>query len=77
MAEIQQVTTRSKGKQSECEVQEAFPKASKEWVEETNQNNVTRIVQYTIKSSLANRLNHYRCTNRRKPGRSWQIVKYS
>ena len=45
MPEIQQVTTRSKSKQSEWEIQEAVRKATKEWVEEANQNNVTRMLQ--------------------------------
>ena len=43
--EIQQVTTRSKSKQSEWEIQEAVRKAAKEWVEEANQNNVNRMLQ--------------------------------
>ena len=34
--EIEQVITRSKGKQSEWEVQEVARKAAKEWVEEAN-----------------------------------------
>ena len=45
MPEIQQVTTRSKGKQSEWEVQEVVRKPAKEWVEEANQNNVNRMKQ--------------------------------
>ena len=45
MPEIQQVTTRSKGKQSEWELQEAVWKVAKEWVEEANENNVTRMMQ--------------------------------
>ena len=40
-----QVTTRSKAKQSEWEVQELVRKAAKEWVEEANKNNVSRMVQ--------------------------------
>ena len=40
MSELQQVTTRSKAKQSESEVQEAVRKAAKEWVEDANKNNV-------------------------------------
>ena len=43
--EIQQVTTRSKGKQSEWEVQEAICKPTKEWVKEANSNNVMRMMQ--------------------------------
>jgi hypothetical protein len=43
--EIQQVTTRSKSKQSEWEIQEAVRKAAKEWVEEANQNNENRMMQ--------------------------------
>ena len=43
--EIQQVTTRSKSKQSEWEIQEAVRKAAKEWIEEANQNNVNRMLQ--------------------------------
>ena len=42
---IQQVTTRSKTKQSEWEVQEAIRKAVKEWVEEANKNNASRMIQ--------------------------------
>ena len=44
MPEIQQVTIRSKGKQSEWEVQEVVHKADKEWVEEANNNNATRMM---------------------------------
>ena len=36
---IQQVTSRSKTKQSEWEIQEAMCKTAKEWVEESNNNN--------------------------------------
>ena len=43
--EIQQVITRSKGKQSEWEIQEVVRKAAKEWVEEANKNNVFRMLQ--------------------------------
>ena len=43
--EIQQVTTRSKGKQSEWEIQGAVRKAAKEWVEKANKNNVSRMLQ--------------------------------
>ena len=43
--EIQQVTTRNKGKQSEWEVQDVVRKAAKEWVEEANKNNVSRMLQ--------------------------------
>ena len=42
---IQQVTTRSKTKQSEWEVQEDVRKAAKEWVEQANKNNVARMMQ--------------------------------
>ena len=42
---IQQVTTRNKTKQSEWEVQEAVWKAAKEWVEEANKNNASRMLQ--------------------------------
>ena len=45
MPEIQQVTTRSKSKQSEWEIQEVVRKAAKEWVEEANKNNVSRMLQ--------------------------------
>ena len=43
--EIQQVTTRSKTKQSEWEVQEAVRKEAKEWVEEANKNNASCMLQ--------------------------------
>ena len=42
--EIQQVTTRNKGKQSEWEVQDVVRKAAKEWVEEANKNNISRML---------------------------------
>ena len=45
LPEIQQVTTRSKGKQSEWEVQEVVWKEAKEWVEEANNKNVARMLQ--------------------------------
>ena len=43
--EVQQVTTRNKAKQSEWDIQEVVWKAAKEWVEEANNNNVTRMLQ--------------------------------
>ena len=43
--EIQQVTTWSKGKQSEWEAQEGVQKAVKEWMEEANKNNVSQMMQ--------------------------------
>ena len=43
--EFQQVTTRYKAKQSECEIQEVVWKVAKEWVEEANKNNVSRKIQ--------------------------------
>ena len=43
--ELQQVTTRSKSKQSEWEVQEAIGKSAKEWVEEANKKNASRMLQ--------------------------------
>ena len=43
--EIQQVTTRSKTKQSKWEIQEAVRKAAKKWVEEANKNNASRMLQ--------------------------------
>ena len=45
MLEIQQMTTRSKGKQSEWEVQEEIRKTGKESLEEANQNNLNRMMQ--------------------------------
>ena len=43
--EIQQVTKRSKSKQTEWKVKEAVRRAAKEWVEEANQNNANWMVQ--------------------------------
>ena len=43
MSELKQVTTQRKAKQSQWEVQEVFWKATKEWVEEDNKNNISRI----------------------------------
>ena len=45
MPKIQQVTTRSKSKQLEWGMQEAVRRAAKEWVEEANKNNVSRMLQ--------------------------------
>ena len=45
---IQQVTTRSKGKQSEWEVQEVVRKTAKEWVEEANNNNVMSMLHENV-----------------------------
>ena len=42
---IHQVTTRSKTKQSEWEVQEVVRKAAKESVEEANKNNAAHMIQ--------------------------------
>ena len=39
-AEVQQVTTKSKAKQSEWDLQEEVRKATKEWVNEANNINV-------------------------------------
>ena len=44
-AEVQQVTTQSKTKQSEWEIQEVVWKEAKEWVDEANNNNVTRMLR--------------------------------
>mgnify|MGYP000559523662 CR=1 FL=1 len=43
--EVQQVTTWSKTKQSDWEIQEAVRKVAKEWVDEANNNNVSSMLQ--------------------------------
>ena len=43
VADIQQVTTRSKGKMVEWEAQEAIRKQATEWIEKGNQRNVTEL----------------------------------
>ena len=43
MVDIQQVTTRSKGKMVEWEAQEAIRKQVTEWIEKGNQRNVTEL----------------------------------
>ena len=54
---LQQVTTRSKGKQLEWEVQEAVRKMAKEWVEEANNSNecyrkmLYRLTRRTVEQS--------------------------
>ena len=48
--EVQQVTTQSKAKQSEWDIQEEVRKATKEWVEEANNNNVARMLQENTES---------------------------
>ena len=42
---VQQVTVRSKAKRFEWEIQEAVQKVAKEWVDEANNNNVTRMLR--------------------------------
>ena len=44
---MQQVTACSKAKQSEWDIQEEVRKAAEEYVEEANNNNVTRMLQET------------------------------
>ena len=46
--EVQQVTTRSKAKQSEWDTQEAIQKAAQEWVE-ANKRNIDRMMQEIVK----------------------------
>ena len=45
VADIQQVTTRSKGKATEWETQEAIQKQATEWVEKANKRNVEELEQ--------------------------------
>ena len=40
VANIQQVTTRSKGKMAEWEAQEAICKQARKWIEEANEQNI-------------------------------------
>ena len=69
--EIQQVITRSKGKQSEWEIQEVVRKAAKEWVEEANKNNVSRMLQ----DNEINQVNELRIAMAmHKHEESWKIL---
>ena len=43
VADIQQVTTRSKGKMAEWEAQETIRKQATEWIEKANERNVTEL----------------------------------
>ena len=45
IADIQQVTTRSKGKTMEWEIQEAIRKQAIEWVKKANERNVAKLEQ--------------------------------
>ena len=45
VADIQQVTTRSKGKATEWETQEAIQKQAIEWVKKANERNVAELEQ--------------------------------
>ena len=45
VADIQQVTTRSKGKMTEWEAQEAIRKQTTEWVEKANERNAAEVKQ--------------------------------
>ena len=47
VADIQQVTTRSKGKTTEWEAQEAIRKQTTEWIEKANKHNATEIKEQT------------------------------
>ena len=43
VADIHQVTTRSKGKMAEWEAQEAIRKQATEWIEKANERNITKL----------------------------------
>ena len=45
VADLQQVTTRSKGKATEWETQEAIRKQATEWVKKANERNVAELEQ--------------------------------
>ena len=45
VADIQQVTTRSKGKATEWETQEAIRKQATEWVQKANERNAAEVEQ--------------------------------
>ena len=45
VADIQQVTTRSKGKATECETQEAIQKQATKWVKKANERNAAELEQ--------------------------------
>ena len=49
VADIQQVTTRSKGKTTEWETQEAIRKQATEWVKKANERNVVELEQHEEK----------------------------
>ena len=76
---IQQVTTRSKTKQSEWEVQEAVWKAAKEWVEEANKNNASRMLQEMEEQNVQKSVTQINLLQKRKltiPGKFLQIAKF-
>ena len=78
--ELQQVTTRSKSKQSEWEVQEAIGKSAKEWVEEANKKNASRMLQDMEEQNLQNQSHKQNQLQPRKPttpGRCLRIAKFS
>ena len=51
MAEVQQVTTWSKAKQTEWDIQEVW-KTVKEWVEEADNNNIAQMLQENTKPTV-------------------------
>ena len=71
---IQQVTTRSKTKQSEWEVQEAVRKAAKEWVEEANKNNASRMIQDMEEQNVQKSVPQINPTTESEVDETWQIL---
>ena len=76
MLEIQQMTTRSKGKQSEWEVQEEIRKTGKESLEEANQNNVNRMKQYNVVHQKEHAHQLFDSILVNEPKETWKVFAY-
>ena len=73
MPELQQVTTRSKTKQSKWEVQEAVRKVAKEWVEEASKNNASHMLPDMEEQKLQKPVTQTKPTTATEADDTWQI----
>ena len=71
---IQQVTTRKKTKQSQWEVREAVWKVAKEWVEEANKNNASRMLQEMEEQNVQKSVTQRNPITESEVDDTWQVL---
>ena len=74
LPEIQQLTTRSKTKQSEWEIQEAVRKLTKECIEEANKNNASRMLQEMEEQNVQKTVTQMNPTTDTEVDDTWQVL---